>query len=368
MGFLYFFRTKEKRQSLEKEARRQKVSTRIDRELEHQKALESNNNDSTGKEKAYLVIFSASWCGPSKLFIKEINEAGINNYSYIDVEEESELAEKFKVRAVPLTYLLDEQGYIIETWLGYEDKDPGQKGFVNFIKNSPYDIRPYSEAPKGLYPKGKKQITQDKIKEKKKETKPKKPVYSEKIKEDLRETFYNLEDIKYRSMGSSWMLAPYDGMSFFEFQDASILPMIANTERIKKYLPGLGFTDEKKTKDRLMGFLLSTEQQLGVTYFIRCSNVPSGMIFIHTPKYNKKVINLSIWTIDFFICEELEHKGIMYKALVRTLQEMKNAMGVKDVYATVDVDNKECRNLLGNGLFHEIDNSGFKNNNGGAPQ
>lgn len=55
--------------------------------------------------------------------------------------------------AVPTTYLLDEDGYVIKKWDGYDDEDPGQSKFVNYIKNSQYNIEPYSKARSGLYPK-----------------------------------------------------------------------------------------------------------------------------------------------------------------------------------------------------------------------
>ena len=187
--------------------------------------------------------------------------------------------------------------------------------------------------------------------------------------EDNRSSFYSLADIKHRRLGPGFMLSPYDAQAYYEFQDAIFLPAIANTDKIKRFLPGLGFTNDVECKKRLKGYLYKTEQQLGVTYVIRYNNNPAGMIFVNSPLYNKQTINLSIWTIDFFIWEKMEHNGIMYNSILRVLNEMKTAMGAKYVYAMVDQDNTDCINLLGNGLFKKIDNTGFRssNSNDAAP-
>ncbi len=181
------------------------------------------------------------------------------------------------------------------------------------------------------------------------------------IIEDNRKSFYRLEDIRYSSMGDDLMLSPYDAEAFFTYPDAALLPLLANTEKINRFLPGLGFSDESTTKKRLEGFIYKAEKQLGITYVIRGSNVPIGMVIVNSPLYNSKTINLSIWTIDFYIAEPFEHKGIMYQSIVRVLNEMKTAMGSTVVYALVDRDNIDCRKLLGNGLFEQVDNAGFNN-------
>lgn len=187
------------------------------------------------------------------------------------------------------------------------------------------------------------------------------------IKDDQRSTFYNLEDIKTRSMGPELMLTPYDGFFLMKFGDADAqsLTMLAKSEKIQRFLPGLGFTDKETTKKRLMSYILKTESQLGVTYIIRGSNFPIGMIFVNSPMYNKKTMNLAVWTIDFFIADFFEHKGIMYRSIIRVLNEMKNAMGAKEVYAIVDRNNADCINVIGNGLFHQEDNNGFHDGRGG---
>lgn len=96
---------------------------------------------------AYLLIFSASWCGPSKRFIKEIEEAGINNYTYIDVDQDwaEQLVERYGVRNIPLTVLIQTNGELIKKWVGYDDEDPGQSKFVTYIRSCNYNIIPFHD-------------------------------------------------------------------------------------------------------------------------------------------------------------------------------------------------------------------------------
>lgn len=114
---------------------------------QHQLATEKNNINSPVKtEKAYLVFFSASWCGPSKSLLKDITDAGITCFTLIDAEKEDALASKYGVRSIPTILLFDENDKIIKKWVGYDDEDPGQSKFIDYIKNAPYKILPYSES------------------------------------------------------------------------------------------------------------------------------------------------------------------------------------------------------------------------------
>ena len=361
MGLLdLIFGNKKKKQEqlrLEEEARHKYVQQRISH-IQKMVELMAGEKSLSSQDIAYLAVFSASWCGPSKRFIKEINEAGINNYTYIDVDKEEDLSVKFGIRSIPTTLLIDSNNTVIKKWVGYDDEDPGQSKFVNFIKNYKGRIVPYKNGIQSSAPTAERK-SQPKIV----------PNHfgQEQIVEDHRTTFYELENIKYRSMGGDLMLAPYDFNFYLEALDAKILPMLTNTDRIRRFLPGLGFDDEESTKKHLKGYLLQTENQLGVAYFIRLKNLPIGLVHVDTPLYNEKVIGKAIWTIDFFIAENFEHKGIMFNAVVRVLNEMKNAMGAKVVYALVDQDNIDCVNFMSKGLFKRVSSDGFINKGGGVP-
>ena len=352
LDFLFGSMKKEQEQQHIEDGRRQHLSHQIERI--NTLAAMANQETST----VFLAVFSASWCGPSKRFIKEINEAGVTNYAYIDVDKEEELSIRFSIMSVPTTLLIDEKDNVIKKWVGYDDEDPGQSKFVQFIKSYPKKIVPY------------KNISNHIVNQNQHTTPSKNNSHTStnmKFIEDHRTTFYELEDIKYRSMGGDLMLAPYDFNFYLKAPDAKILPTLTNTDRIHRFLPGLGFDDEEYAKNHLKGYILQTENQLGVAYFIRLKNIPIGLVHVDTPLYNKKVIGKAIWTIDFFIAEQFENQGIMYNAVVRVLNEMKNAMNAKVVYALVDQDNNDCISFLGKGLFKRVSSDGFKNNNGGLP-
>lgn len=361
MGLFDFFRKKDKRFDQQPTGNESKRCVETHREQVIQKSEERQERKGEG-EDAYLVVFSTEWCGPSKRFLKEIQQAGISCFTLIDAEKEEDLACKFSIRNVPTTILLDKDENVIEKWIGYDDEDPGQSKFVDYIKTSSFQIHPYSELREN-------NATKQMHRAISSAATALPPTKNSEVKEDNRTTFYKLEDIKRRSMGGDLMLSPYDAEAFFSYPDASVLSALANTDKIRRFLPGLGFEDEEKTRQRLEGYMLKTESQLSVTYVIRSSNVPLGMIFVNTPLYNKKTINLAIWTIDFFISEILEHKGVMFHSILRVLNEMKISMGAKEVYATVDKENEDCKRLLGNGLFKLIDNTGFidANNPSKAP-
>ncbi|MBQ4291284.1 MAG: hypothetical protein II752_00905 [Muribaculaceae bacterium] len=186
------------------------------------------------------------------------------------------------------------------------------------------------------------------------------------VEEIEKNDYYKTEDIKTEKFsGGNYSISPYDYFCHEQVPDASIIPIFANTERIKKYLPGLNFSDEINTKKTLKSFLLKTELGMGFVYIIRQVGLPVGMILVHSPKYNKLVLNLRVWSVDFFVFEAAEHIGLMYNALIRVLRQLKN-MGASRVYALVDGENIECINLIGNGMFKQVDNTNFQNTSGGS--
>ncbi len=122
-----------------------KLNTRSSKQTDKQTTIQTrgNHKDNTIGNDAYLLLFSAEWCGPSRRFKQEIINGGITNFSYIDVDQDSDLAEKYKIRSIPTTVLVKTNGEVIKRWDGYDDENPGQSKFIAEIENCGYNILLY---------------------------------------------------------------------------------------------------------------------------------------------------------------------------------------------------------------------------------
>ena len=74
-----------------------------------------------------LVDFWATWCGPCRMvapIISEIAEenAGKIKVCKIDVDENEELAVRYKIQSIP-TVMIFKNGTVTETIIGYRQKD-----------------------------------------------------------------------------------------------------------------------------------------------------------------------------------------------------------------------------------------------------
>jgi thioredoxin 1 len=78
-------------------------------------------------EKAVLVDFFASWCGPCKMMEPVIEEViselkdEVDVYK-VDVDRESDLANDFQVMSVP-TIIIFKKGKIVKHFVGVTDKN-----------------------------------------------------------------------------------------------------------------------------------------------------------------------------------------------------------------------------------------------------
>lgn len=66
-----------------------------------------------------ILKFGAEWCGPCKTLNKKLedfNDCEVIKYDVDDVDEE--LLEKFKIRNIPVTILVDDNEKEIQRWVG----------------------------------------------------------------------------------------------------------------------------------------------------------------------------------------------------------------------------------------------------------
>ena len=66
-----------------------------------------------------MKYFSATWCGPCKVFKPVMNEIAGEGYhvEFIDIDNLSDLANKYNVRSVPTT-VIEENGIEVDRFIG----------------------------------------------------------------------------------------------------------------------------------------------------------------------------------------------------------------------------------------------------------
>ena len=84
-------------------------------------------NEVLRSDKPVLLDFYADWCGPCKMLSPVLSEiadeyADVIRVAKVNVDDEPELAMKFKVSSIPMLVLF-KNGKIISTSVGYRPKD-----------------------------------------------------------------------------------------------------------------------------------------------------------------------------------------------------------------------------------------------------
>lgn len=63
-----------------------------------------------------IMRFTASWCGPCKILAKNLNQTELElPIEVVDIEEEQQITQQYRVRAVPTMIIVDENGDVCGT-------------------------------------------------------------------------------------------------------------------------------------------------------------------------------------------------------------------------------------------------------------
>lgn len=86
-------------------------------------------------DKKVLIDFWATWCGPCKMIAPIIEEIAKENPDVkvckVNVDEEPELADAFKIQSIPTVVLIKDKE-IVQSFVGFRQKEEIQK-FISII-------------------------------------------------------------------------------------------------------------------------------------------------------------------------------------------------------------------------------------------
>lgn len=184
--------------------------------------------------------------------------------------------------------------------------------------------------------------------------------------ENILGRYYSFEDLQPIFCGNSGViLYPLGSAQLFDEHYPTIISTLwTSGTHIQQFFPTLDFSSHDKVSAFMLSAYKVTELGLKFTYVITVNHIPAGMFIITTPYLNNKTLKYNHWTMDFFLFEMFEGRGIMSVALPRMLLFLKN-IGVDDIHFIVDVNNRRCLNLINKLPNDEIDNSQWHSSTNG---
>ena len=81
-----------------------------------------NNEEIESLKGIYLIDFYADWCGPCKMLGKVLETLEDVDVIKVNVDEEEELAKKYKVMSIPNMFIVKD-GEIVKQMIGFRSKE-----------------------------------------------------------------------------------------------------------------------------------------------------------------------------------------------------------------------------------------------------
>lgn len=107
---------------------KKKAETQSSSQSESSEKKQLDNSKSNASDKLVLIDFYATWCGPCKAMapvMEKMEEKYGDRIEFrkVDVDQNEELALKYKVESIPNIVILSPDDEVLENIIGYRDAD-----------------------------------------------------------------------------------------------------------------------------------------------------------------------------------------------------------------------------------------------------